>query len=70
VAMHMRDADAVPRRHLLPDRCGFESLTFAGRVLDADWGHICCNGTHVQLWDDLGDSHTNQRWGQIQWSRS
>jgi hypothetical protein len=51
-----------------PTGCVIKNLDF-GRVLDADWGNIC-NGTHVQLWDDLGDSHINQRWAQIQWLRS
>lgn len=51
-----------------PTGCSFESLDFPGQVLDADWGYICCNGTHIQLWKDLG--HANQRWAQIQWTRS
>ena len=34
----------------------------SGRVLDADSDTIGDNGTHVQLWDDLGTDQDNQLW--------
>jgi hypothetical protein len=39
----------------------------SNRVLDAaaqDWG---LNGARVQLWDDLGDNQSNQRWTELTW---